>query len=129
MKVLVTGASGFIARNLRLLLAPRDEIEIIGFDRSQPVDQLPAMLEGVDFVFHLAGVNRPHDPAEFMSGNVDVTVTLCQALARRAVLGARIPVIYTSSIQAAQSNPYGDSKCKAEEVLFSLGREYSKTAA
>lgn len=124
MKVLVTGASGFIARNLQLLLAPRKEVEVIRFDRSQAVDQLPAMLEGVDFVFHLAGVNRPQDPAEFIIGNADLTATLCEALASKAALGARIPVIYTSSIQAAQANPYGESKRSAEEALFSLRREH-----
>lgn len=124
MKVLVTGASGFIARNLRLLLAPRQEVEVIEFDRNHAVEQLPAMLEGVDFVFHLAGVNRPQDPAEFMTGNANFTVTLCKALASKAALGDRIPVIYTSSIQAAQANPYGESKRSAEEALFALRRDH-----
>lgn len=124
MKVLITGASGFIARNLRLLLAPREEVEVIEFDRNQTVEQLPTMLEGVDFVFHLAGVNRPQDPAEFMTGNADLTVALCEALASRAMLGVCTPVVYTSSIQAAQANPYGDSKRSAEEALFSLQRDH-----
>ena len=123
MRVLITGASGFIARNLQLYLSPRQDVEVRCFDRSHTLQQLPALMEDVDFVFHLAGVNRPQDPAEFASGNTDLTATLCQALATQAEAGKRIPVIYTSSIQAAQANPYGESKRGAEDLLFALGQQ------
>ena len=124
MRVLITGASGFIARNLQLYLSPRQDVEVRCFDRSHTLQQLPALIEDVDFVFHLAGVNRPQDPAEFASGNTDLTATLCQALATQAEAGKRIPVIYTSSIQAAQTNPYGESKRGAEDLLFALGQQH-----
>lgn len=124
MRVLITGASGFIARNLQLYLSPRQDVEVRCFDRSHTLQQLPALMEDVDFVFHLAGVNRPQDPAEFASGNTDLTATLCQALATQAEAGKRIPVIYTSSIQAAQTNPYGESKRGAEDLLFALGQQH-----
>ena len=124
MRVLITGASGFIARNLQLYLSPRQDVEVRCFDRSHTLQQLPALMEDVDFVFHLAGVNRPQDPAEFASGNTDLTATLCQAVATQAEAGNRIPVIYTSSIQAAQTNPYGESKRGAEDLLFALGQQH-----
>lgn len=124
MRVLITGASGFIARNLQLYLSPRQDVEVRCFDRSHTLQQLPALMEDVDFVFHLAGVNRPQDPAEFASGNTDLTATLCQAVASQAEAGKRIPVIYTSSIQAAQANPYGESKRGAEDLLFALGQQH-----
>ena len=124
MKVLITGADGFIGKNLQLALSPCQEVEVRCFDRSHTSQQLVEMLEGVEFVFHLAGVNRPHDPAEFASGNTDLTAVLCQALAVQAAAGIRIPVVYTSSSQAAQSNPYGESKRGAEELLFDLKRQH-----
>jgi UDP-2-acetamido-2,6-beta-L-arabino-hexul-4-ose reductase len=66
------------------------------------------MLQGVDFVFHLAGVNRPQDPAEFVAGNVDLTRALCQAVGAVAeATGKKIPVVYTSSTQADRDNAYG----------------------
>lgn len=117
MKVLITGADGFIAKNLKLHLSERKDVEICGFTRSHCMGDLPAMLDGVDFVFHLAGVNRPQNPAEFSSGNADLTAALCCAIADS---GRRIPVVATSSTQAAVNNPYGESKRKAEEHLFAL---------
>lgn len=117
MRVLITGADGFIAKNLKLHLSERKDVEVRGFTRLNRLDELPAMLHDVDFVFHLAGVNRPQDPAEFASGNSDLTAALCQAIAD---CGRQIPVIATSSTQAVASNPYGESKRKAEEHLFAL---------
>jgi UDP-2-acetamido-2,6-beta-L-arabino-hexul-4-ose reductase len=72
-------------------------------------------------VFHLAGVNRPQDPAEFVSGNVDLTQALCDAVAAvAAVTGKKMPVVYTSSTQADRDNAYGASKRGAENALFAL---------
>ena len=80
MKVLVTGADGFIGKNLQLHLAERKDVEVVCFTRSRSVAQLPDLLQGVDFVLHLAGVNRPQDPQEFTTGNADLTQALCQAV-------------------------------------------------
>jgi len=117
MKVLVTGANGFFGQNLRLHLSERKEIIVVPFTRDNDYVELISLLGDVDFIFHLAGVNRPEDPREFMLGNVDLTRELCNAI---IASGRTIPVIYTSSIQASQNNPYGVSKRAAEGLLFDL---------
>ena len=122
-RVLITGANGFIGKNLQLHLAERADVQVVRFTRDTELAQLPALLDGVDFVFHLAGVNRPQDPAEFVAGNVDLTQALCQAVgAVAASTGKKIPVVYTSSTQADRDNAYGASKLGAENALFALQR-------
>lgn len=125
MKVLITGANGFIGKNLQLHLAERKDVQVVCFTRSHDVAQLPALLQGVDFVFHLAGVNRPEDPQEFTAGNVDLTQALCQAVCAVAkASGKKVPIVYTSSIQAGRDNPYGQSKREAEEALLAAARSH-----
>lgn len=121
MKVLITGANGFVGKNLQLHLADRKEVQVVCFTRDDNVAQLSALLQGVDFVFHLAGVNRPRDPQEFVSGNVDLTRALCQAVGAVAEsAGKRVPIVYTSSTQAGYDNSYGESKRKAEDALLAV---------
>jgi len=117
MKVLVTGVNGFIGRNLKLYLSERKEIVVIPFTRDDDFAELPSLIHDVDFIFHLAGVNRPEDPIEFIMGNVDFTQALCDAIARS---GRVIPLIYASSTQATQDNSYGISKRAAEDLLLDL---------
>ena len=119
MTVLVTGANGFVGKNLLLHLAERRDVEAVCFTRQHEAAQLPSLLHGVDFVFHLAGVNRPDDPQEFVTGNVELTGALCDAIAG---CGRKVPVVYTSLTQAAFDNPYGTSKRAAENLLFDLQR-------
>lgn len=124
MKVLITGASGFIGKNLQLHLAERKDIEVVCFTREHSLAQMPGLLQGVDYVFHLAGINRPQDPQEFVRGNANLTQTLCTLVADIAAkTGKKVPVVYTSSIQAAHDNPYGLSKRAAEDALFALQAE------
>ena len=118
MRVLITGANGFVGRNLQLFLAERKDIEVVCFTREQAPAQLPELLRGVDFVFHLAGVNRPQDPLEFVAGNSDLTTALVTAVeAEMRASRKKLPIVYTSSIQAAYDNPYGTSKRVAETAL------------
>lgn len=126
MRVLITGANGFLGKNLQQHLAERKDVRVSCFARGDDLDRLPAMLETVDFVFHLAGVNRPQDPAEFVSGNVGLTHALCQAAVGVAQgSGRKIAVVYTSSTQADRGNDYGQSKKRAEDVLFAMQREHA----
>lgn len=120
MKVLITGINGFIGRNLVAHLRERANVEVLGFGRDDAPELLQAMVAEVQCIFHLAGVNRPQDPAEFTSGNSELTQQLCNAL---AASGKKIPLIYTSSIQADRDNPYGQSKLAAETALQTLAEQ------
>ena len=114
MKVLVTGSSGFIGRNLvsnlRLLESPP---EILTFTE-ESTESIESLLDQADFVYHLAGVNRPKDDSEFKTGNTDLTESIVKHLERS---GKTTPVLITSSIQAVLDNPYGKSKLAAEELV------------
>ena len=125
MKVLITGANGYIGKNLQLHLAERKDVQVVCFTRGDDVARLPVLLQGVDFVFHLAGVNRPQDPQEFVAGNVDLTQTLYQAVcAMTEATGKKTPIVYTSSAQAGLDNPYGQSKREAEDALLAAAHSY-----
>lgn len=124
MKVLLTGANGFVGRNLRQHLAERKDVEVIEFTRTDDPSTLAERTASVDFVFHLAGVNRPQEPQEFVTGNAELTAVLAAALRRIAEESGRtIPVVYASSIQAGLENPYGLSKRSAERALFALSEQ------
>jgi UDP-2-acetamido-2,6-beta-L-arabino-hexul-4-ose reductase len=125
VKVLITGANGFVGKNLQLHLAERKDVQVACFTRGDALAQLPALLQGVAFVFHLAGVNRPQDPQEFTTGNVDLTQALCQGVCAVAeATGKKVPIVYTSSIQAERDNPYGHSKRDAEDALRAAARSH-----
>lgn len=118
MKVLITGAGGFVGKNLQQHLAERKDVEVVCFTRANTTAELPRLLEGVEFVFHLAGVNRPQDPQEFVTGNADLTAALVQAVeGEMRARGRKVAIVCTSSTQAARDNPYGASKRAAEEAL------------
>jgi UDP-2-acetamido-2,6-beta-L-arabino-hexul-4-ose reductase len=117
MKVLVTGANGFIGKNLKMHLQEKGGFEVVPFTREHTEQDLPGLLEGVDWIVHLAGINRPQDPAEFTTGNAGLTQALCNAV---QAAGRSIPVIYSSSIQAGRDNDYGTSKREAEDALLAL---------
>ena len=135
MNILITGAAGFVGKNLtEALKAIRDgkdrrfpELSIGAlylYDIDSPESLLEEACRKADFVFHLAGVNRPKDPAEFMAGNFGFTSTLLDKLKQ---CGNRCPLVLSSSIQASlegrYNNDYGRSKLAGEELIFAYGRE------
>lgn len=135
MNVLVTGAAGFVGRNLvenlktlqdgRNKTRPRLIIDkIYEFDRSKTLEELDAFCSDCDFVFNLVGVNRPKDPAEFKVGNFDFTYTLLEMLKKH---GNKCPVMLSSSLQATLAgrfgtSEYGLSKREGENLLFDYSR-------
>lgn len=114
MNILVTGAQGFIGKNLRAALAERGDVSVLTFDQEHTADNLAALLARADLVYHLAGVNRPPSVEEFYTGNVELTAQMCRMLLDA---GRAIPIVFSSSIQAELDNPYGISKRQAEDVL------------
>jgi UDP-2-acetamido-2,6-beta-L-arabino-hexul-4-ose reductase len=120
MRVLITGADGFIGRNLLVHLRESRAINFDPFTRRDDPATLAARLAGVAAVIHLAGVNRPLDVREFTAGNVDLTRTLCEA----ARAQPRPPaILFSSSIQAERANDYGRSKRDAEDILAAYRRD------
>lgn len=120
MGIVVTGANGFIGRNLIVRLGEIGHADVARVTRDTSAQQLIAALEGADFVFHLAGTNRPKDVAEFAAGNTGFTEELCRVLRAQ---GRPVPIVYASSTQAALDNPYGSSKRVAEDALLAYASE------
>lgn len=120
MKILVTGSNGFIAKNLIAELKNQKYTDVLEYNRNTEPSLLDSYCEECDFVFHLAGVNRPQNQEEFMEGNFGLTSTLLDSLKKH---NNKAPIMMSSSTQAALDNPYGKSKKAGEDLLFSYGKE------
>lgn len=114
-RLVVTGAGGFVGRNLAVHLRERGEREVTLIGRHETEDILRSALSAADVIYHLAGVNRSSDPNEFEAGNTILTEHLCHVLEA----SGRCPkIIFSSSVQAELRNPYGVSKKRAEDALL-----------
>ena len=120
MKVLVTGAKGFIGKNLISELKCMENTTVLAFDVDTDPSLLDVYCKECDFVFNLAGVNRPETVEEFMEGNFGFATTLVETLKK---YGNTCPIMNSSSIQATLDNPYGKSKKAGEDMLFAYGKE------
>lgn len=118
--VLITGAGGFIGRNLAARLTSREDLEILRCYRETTDGELTEMAAKADVVFHLAGVNRPQNVEQFESGNAGFTEYLTRLLRK---VGRKPLIVFSSSTQATKDNPYGRSKMAAEEVLSRFAEE------
>jgi UDP-2-acetamido-2,6-beta-L-arabino-hexul-4-ose reductase len=125
MHVVITGADGFIGRNLRVRLAESAGHEVTNVTRASPPGALAEAVRSADLVFHLAGVNRPPDPADFEAGNAGYTAELCRML---ATAGRRATCVLASSTQATLDNQYGRSKKAAEDAVLEYARSTGATA-
>ena len=115
MRVLVTGASGFIGKNLTTHLSETGGVEVLRYGRESTSDELWRGVVEADLVCHLAGVNRPDADSEFRRINTDLTRTLCAFVQK---VGKAIPILFASSVYADRGTPYGASKLAAEEALL-----------
>jgi len=137
MKILITGAKGFVGQNLCAALHEiktghdqrpdhaLSDVEVYAYDLDNRMDELDAWCKDCDFVFNLAGVNRPKDPAEFMAGNFGFASDLLSLLRKH---GNTCPVMLSSSVQASLTgryagSVYGESKKAGEDLFFAYGKE------
>lgn len=135
MKILVTGAKGFVGKNLCAQLNnirdgkarnyPVEIDEVFEYDIDSAPEDLDRFCKEADFVFNLAGVNRPENPEDFCKGNFGFASTLLDTLKKH---GNKCPVMLSSSIQATligryAGHPYGESKKAGEELLFDYADE------
>ncbi len=121
MKILVTGANGFVGKNLIAELRNRGEHEILAYDSDTGEARLHEFARECEFVFHLAGVNRPQDNSEFDTGNRGFTAALLELL---RINRNYCPLVLASSTQAELDNPYGRSKKAAEDVVFAHAADW-----
>ncbi|MDC0237187.1 NAD-dependent epimerase/dehydratase family protein [Gammaproteobacteria bacterium] len=117
MRVLVTGANGFVGKNLIAHLSERDGVSFTQFSRSDSIEDLSSLVSKSDAIVHLAGANRPVDESDFYNVNVHLTDILCENIKQNS---RKIPLIFASSTQAELDNPYGRSKAAAEALIERL---------
>lgn len=119
MKILITGADGFIGKNLCAHLKNKGYNDLIIYTKKSSYEMLDRFGAEADFVFHLAGVNRPNDEKGFEDNHI-FTAKVLECLKKH---GNKAPILMSSSIQAELNNPYGKSKRKAEQLLFEYAAE------
>ena len=115
MKVLITGSDGFIAKNLIEHLKRVESIGLYLYNKNDSLSILEAYVKEVDFIFHLAGVNRPKDIKEFYEGNSNLTKIIVDILIKE---DKQTPLLLSSSTQSKLDNDYGKSKLEAEQLLL-----------
>lgn len=120
MRILITGANGFIGKNLVAELKNRGYTDLYLFDKETDQNLLDQYTKNCNFIFHLAGVNRPETTDEFMEGNYSFTSLLLDFLKKHK---NNCPIMISSSIQANLANPYGESKKAGEDLIFAYGEE------
>ncbi len=120
MKVLVTGSKGFIGKNLLERLGRMDNVEIVTFSKDDAIESLSSKITDIDFIFHLAGINRPENVDEFYEGNRDLTQKIIDVIQES---GKKIPILISSSTQVERENDYGRSKKEGELALEKYAKE------
>jgi UDP-2-acetamido-2,6-beta-L-arabino-hexul-4-ose reductase len=118
MKVLITGADGFIGKNLRVTLDKMEHIKVLKFTKENSIEDLEDHIKESDFIFHLAGVNRPENVDEFYEGNCNLTKTIVELIKKH---NKKIPILLSSSAQVGNDSDYAKSKEQAEKIV----EEYS----
>ena len=120
MKVLITGSNGFIAKNLRVTLAKMPQIEVLLYIKNDSIEKLENLIKQSDFIFHLAGVNRPENLDEFYEGNSNLTQTIVDVIKK---YDKKIPILLSSSAQIGNGSDYAKSKEEAENIIKKYSNE------
>ena len=120
MRILITGSNGFIAKNLILRLSEIRDVEILEYNTASSENDLEKYIQSCDYIFHLAGVNRPENDADFVNVNGGLTKRICEIAAK---CDQKPSIIFSSSTQAELDNEYGKSKVIAEKALQSYAEE------
>ncbi len=120
MKILITGSDGFIAKNLIVHLKRDESMKLYLYNKNDSLNILKAYLKEVDFIFHLAGVNRPKNTKEFYKGNSNLTKIIVDTLIKN---NKKTPVLLSSSTQSDLDNDYGKSKKEAEKLLLNYAKQ------
>lgn len=118
--VLITGADGFIGKNLCSHLDLDERFSILKFTKKNSENDLEEFINKSDFIYHLAGVNRPDNDEEFIKQNTNLTKKILHILEKS---NKKVPLLITSSTQASLDNPYGKSKLNAEKAVFGWHKE------
>ncbi|MDL2214185.1 NAD-dependent epimerase/dehydratase family protein [Clostridia bacterium OttesenSCG-928-O13] len=121
--ILITGAAGFLGKNLVARLRCEGYKNLLLYDINSTQEDLLAYAQKASFVYHLAGVNRPADNAEFYTGNADLTKSLLAAMEEA---GSTAPILLSSTAQAGNGSDYGKSKEEAENAVFAYGEKTGK---
>jgi UDP-2-acetamido-2,6-beta-L-arabino-hexul-4-ose reductase len=121
MKVLITGSDGFIAKNIRETLQRDEDIKLYLLSKDDSLDILEAYIKEVDFIYHLAGVNRPKDISKFYECNSGLTKYIVDTLIK---FDKKTPIVLSSSTQATLDNDYGKSKLEAENIVMNYSKEF-----
>ncbi|HLD23989.1 MAG TPA: NAD-dependent epimerase/dehydratase family protein [Sulfuricurvum sp.] len=121
MKILVTGSNGFIGKNLIESLARTKSLEVLTYTKNDSQEHLENLLEKADFIFHLAGVNRPQNSVEFYHGNSDLTQLIVNTLVK---LQKKVPILLSSSTQVGGDSDYAKSKEMSEKIIEQYSIDY-----
>ncbi len=125
MKILITGSDGFIGKNLTFAIQEAGNFKLVGFTKKNNLDDLKKIInDDVDLIIHLAGENRPNDLLMYQKTNVGLSEKICEIVAKTK---KNIPIIFSSSTQAAEQNPYGLSKLQAEKVFCDFSNRHNKS--
>ncbi|MGJ0494632.1 polysaccharide biosynthesis C-terminal domain-containing protein [Aliarcobacter cryaerophilus] len=120
MKVLITGANGFIGKNLRVILDKMSHIEVLTYTKENSFEELDNLIQNSDFIFHLAGVNRPENISEFYEGNTNLTQSIVDIINK---YNKKIPILLSSSAQVGNDSDYAKSKEKSEKIIEKYSKE------
>jgi len=121
MKILITGSNGFIAKNLISHLNRDENVKLYLFSKNDSLNILDAYLKECDFVFHLAGVNRPKEVDEFYKGNSNLTKYIVEKLKE---FKKNTPILFSSSTQATLGNDYGKKRGNSIDRTYICNSNY-----